>query len=144
MTNSKSLIRKANRAAQSIVGGDRLLARLTSAPYLRELKKGVAESVPPVSKISRMLQEDFPSEPEMTLPVRQFIGMTVRAILAAEGYEVEERGVRISGDPVFRTGATYRLAVSGDDEEEDFLVRFVGMLTTDELHRLKDLVNASL
>jgi hypothetical protein len=145
MPNANALIRKTRRAAQSIVGGDRLLGKLTSPAYVREMENGVEENVPPVSKISHLLQEHFTSEPDIAaLPVRQFIGMAVRAILAEKGYEVEERGVRISGDPVFRSGSTYRLVTKDDEEEEDLLVRFVGMLTKDELRRLQDLVKAAL
>ncbi|TAY16708.1 hypothetical protein ELH91_07935 [Rhizobium leguminosarum] len=105
--------------------GDTLLGKLTSQPYINEMKKGVEENVPPVSKISHLLQEHFVSVPDITaLAVRQFVGMAVRAILAEEGYEVEERGVRISGDPVFRSGSTYRLVKTDEEEEEDLLVRF--------------------
>ncbi len=145
MTNANALIRKARRASQSIVDGDKLFAKLTSTPYVEAMEKGVIESVPPVSKISRMLQEHFPEEPKLNvLPVRQFIGMAVRAILSEKGYEVEERGVRISGDPVFRSGSTYRLSTTDDEEDDDILARFVGMLSVAELHRLQGLVKAAL
>lgn len=92
-----------------------------------------------------MLEENFPGdEPDIgALPVRQFIGMAVRAILSEKGYEVEERGIRISGDPVFRTGATYRL-VSAEENDDDLLVRFVDMLNPGELRRLHDLVKAAM
>ncbi|TPO05149.1 hypothetical protein [Mesorhizobium sp. B1-1-5] len=126
------------------MGGDKLLAALTSAPYIVALKDGVAEQVPPVSKISHMLKEQFPEVPDLKAnPVRQFIGMAVRAILSDQGYELDETGVRISRDPVFRSGSTYRLTTE-QEEDDDLLVRFVAMLNPDERRRLYDLIKAAM
>lgn len=68
--------------------------------------------------------------------------MAVKAILLAEGYELEDTGIRISNDPVFRSGSTYRPS-SEKEDDEDFLSRFVDMLNPDELRHLQDLVKAA-
>lgn len=120
---------------------------LTSDAYVSALKHGVADAVPPVSKISGMLQQQFPDKaPDLkATPVRQFIGSTVKAILSDEGYEVDESGIRLPNDPVFRSGSTYRLKTNSEvGDENDILERFVAMLNPDELRRLHDLVTAAL
>lgn len=145
MRRTSALIRKARRGAKSIVGGDELLKVLTSGPCIIALEQGVKEEVPPVSKISQMLVEKFPDKsPDLkALPVRQFIGSTVRAILSERGYLVDESGVRIPNDPIFKSGSTYR-KTDDEEEEDDLLKRFVEMLSPDELQRLSDLVKAAL
>ncbi|WP_341858112.1 hypothetical protein [Sinorhizobium medicae] len=91
MRSTNALIRKATRASKSIVEGDKLLSALTSPRYINAMKEGVLEEVPPVSKISHMLKEQFPEKPDLgSTPVRQFIGMAVRAILSDHGYELDE------------------------------------------------------
>ncbi|WP_454265435.1 hypothetical protein [Sinorhizobium fredii] len=147
MKKTSTLMRKARRASQSIVGGDKLMDALTSKAYVSAMVEGIREEVPPVSKISHMLHEQFPGNaPDLkATPVRQFIGMAVKAILMDEGYELDETGVRIANDPVFRTGSTYRLAAASEvEEDDDILARFVAMLNPDELRRLQDLVKAAL
>ncbi|WFS69557.1 hypothetical protein CFBP4996_26560 (plasmid) [Agrobacterium leguminum] len=145
MRRTSALIRKAHRSAKSIKGGDELLKVLTSGPYMTALEQGVAEEVPPVSKISHMLKERFPGdEPDLkATTVRQFIGATVRAILSDLGYVVDESGIRIPNDPVFRTGSTYR-KTSEEEEDDDILKRIVDVLNPDELRRLEGLVKAAL
>lgn len=145
MRRTSALIRKAHRSAKSIVGGEELLKALTSGPYITALEQGVKEEVPPVSKISHMLAERFPGDaPNLkAMPVRQFIGSAVRAILSDKGYVVEESGIRIPNDPVFKSGSTYR-KTDEEEEDDDILKRFVDMLNPDELRRLHDLVKAAL
>ncbi|MGV2100182.1 hypothetical protein [Rhizobium sp. 21-4511-3d] len=145
MKRTTPLIRKAQRGSRSIVGGEELLKVLTSGPYITALEAGVEEEVPPVSKISHMLKERFPDEvPDLkAMPVRQFIGSAVRAILSERGYALDESGIRIPNDPIFTTGSTYR-KIEEEDDEEDFLERFVEMLSPSELRRLQILVKAAL
>jgi hypothetical protein len=145
MKRNTPLIRKAQRGSRSIVGGEELLQVLTSGPYIIALEEGVEEEVPPVSKISHMLKERFPgNEPDLkAMPVRQFIGSAVRAILSERGYALDESGVRIPNDPIFSTGSTYR-KIEEEDDAEDFLERFVEMLSPAELRRLQVLIKAAL
>lgn len=145
MKRNSPLIRKVQRGSRSIVGGEELLITLTSGPYIVALEEGAEEGVPPVSKISRMLKERFPdNEPDLkAMPVRQFIGSAVRAILSERGYALDEGGVRIPNDPIFSTGSTYR-KIEEEDDEEDFLERFVEILSPSEMRRLQVLIKAAL
>ncbi|MBZ9772613.1 hypothetical protein [Mesorhizobium sp. CO1-1-8] len=144
MRSPNASIRRARRAAKSIVGGTTLLSALTSPRYIALMKTAVEEEVPPVSMISSLLTEELAADVDLrAVPVKQFIGMAVKAILEAEGFEVMETGVRIAGDPVFRSGATYQPA-AGPEEPDDLLARFVAMLSVDELHQVQRLVLAAL
>jgi hypothetical protein len=91
---------------------------------------------PPVAAVSRILLKRFGEEVKRT-SVRQFIGLATRAILEEAGYEIEYRGVRIRGDPVFRTGAVYRPRVDGGKapEADDALDRMMASLTSDQAKR---------
>ena len=59
-------------------------------------------------------------------------------MLEEEGFEVAEVGVRLSKDPVFRTGSVYRR--HSDSDSTDLLARFVEKFTDDEARRLKVLL----
>jgi hypothetical protein len=91
---------------------------------------------PPVAAVSGILLKRFGEEVKRT-SVRQFIGLATRAILEEAGYEVAYRGVRIRGDPVFRTGAVYRPRVDGGKapEADDALDRMMASLTSDQAKR---------
>ncbi|NKK58827.1 hypothetical protein GFM44_23300 [Rhizobium leguminosarum bv. viciae] len=144
MRETNALIRKARRGAKSIVGGEPLLAALTSSRYIQLMEQGVAKSLPPVSMISDLLVEQFEGKVDLeSNPVKQFIGSAVRAILSDLGYEVDETGVRIKNDPIFRSGSTY-VKIDSEEEDDDILSRFVAMLNVDELQRLQVLVKAAL
>lgn len=137
--------RKARRASKSIVGGDALWSALNDTSTIALMVEAIAEEVPPVSKISETLMETVGDEVALkALPVRQFIGMAVKAILAKEGYEVMETGVKIADDPIFRSGATYQRVEEPEDDTDDLLSRLVNAMNPDELHRLDKLVQAAL
>ena len=75
--------------------------------------------------------------------VRQFAGLVIRAILEEEGFRVAETGVRISRDPIFRTGAVYEAIA---DEKKagslESLVAFLTQkLTEPEIRRLRQLLS---
>jgi len=73
--------------------------------------------VPPVSKIGAIPFRKF-GDDVLHLPVRQWIGTLTRALLALEGYEVDDRGVRFA-DPVFKSGSTYRRVEEDEDTDLD-------------------------
>ncbi|ESZ27383.1 hypothetical protein X734_12625 [Mesorhizobium sp. L2C084A000] len=144
MLTPKAQMRKARRASKSIVGGDALLEFLQREDVLELLKEGIVEEVPPVSKISDLLMEELGEEVDLkALPVRQYIGYVVKAVLADDGYRVMETGVRIEGDQIFRSGSTYE-AVEHETSDGDLLTRFIATLDRDELERARELVEEAL
>ena len=78
-------------------------------------------------------------------PVRQFVGLVIRAILEEEGFRVAESGVRISRDPIFRTGAVYEAIA--DEKKAGSLESLVAFLTEklsdSEIGRLRQLLSPS-
>jgi hypothetical protein len=87
---------------------------------------------PPVAAISEELRAQFGLDAKV-LPVRQFVGLAVKGILAEEGFSVAETGVRIPGDPVFTTGATYsRQEPQAADEATDWVRRVVEIMDANE------------
>ncbi|MDB5585584.1 MAG: hypothetical protein JWP26_554 [Devosia sp.] len=143
-----ALIRRARRSAKSIVGGDELLHLLLTPNFITMMKAAVPLEIPPVANISRALKAfDFGEKVDLhALSVRQFIGTAVKAIMVTQGFELMETGVKIAGDPVFRSGATYQKAdaLLDAEDDDDLLSRFVAALNASELVRLKDLVDAAL
>ena len=91
-----------------------------------------------MTAISRKLQELVGPKDVKLAPVKQFAGICVRAVLEEEGFELADTGVRLSKDPVFRTGSVFtRSSGSGSTE---LLARFVESLTDDEARRIKILL----
>ncbi|MGO9238569.1 MAG: hypothetical protein ACLP4V_32405 [Methylocella sp.] len=127
-------MQRAERAATALVNGEAILGTLKAQrPRLIAAAK---QSRPPVAAVSEALLEEHGEEIKKT-PVRQFVGLAVRAILEEAGYEVAYTGVRINGDPVFRTGSVYRLRTNEDEapEVDDALDRMMKSLTTDQAQR---------
>jgi hypothetical protein len=131
--NRKSM-RRAERAATAFVNGEAILATLrTERPKLVAAAK---KSRPPVAAVSEVLLKKHGDEVKL-MPVRQFVGLAVRAILEEAGFEVAYTGVRINGDPVFRTGSVYRLRTDDNDaaEVDDTLDRMMKSLTPGQAQR---------
>jgi len=127
-------MRRAERAATALVNGEAILQTLKAARA--RLIAAAKQSRPPVAAVSTTLLEKHGNEIKQT-PVRQFIGLAVRAILEDAGFEVAYTGVRINGDPVFRTGSVYRSRTNDDDapEADDALERMMKSLTPDQAQR---------
>jgi hypothetical protein len=143
-----ALIRRAKRSAKSILGGEELLQLLLTPKFMELMKAAVPLEIPPVANISQDLADfEFREDVDLhAMPVRQFIGMTVKAVMVTQGFEVMETGVKISGDPIFRSGSTYQKGEAQEDAEddEDLLARFVASLNARELTRLQKLVAAAI
>lgn len=124
---------RAQRAAISLAIGPAIFEILKrEKPSLIAAAK---QSRPPVAAVSAILIKRYGAEVKST-PVRQFIGLAIRAILEESGYEIFQRGIRISGDPVFRTGAVYRRRVSGSNAPaDDALDRMMTSLTPEQAKR---------
>lgn len=106
MTSTRAMMR-AKRAAHALHRGNEILDFLGQRAVRASLIAAAEAGVPPLAAISERLKAKI-GEEITSLPVRSFVGICVRAILEEEGFEVAEKGVRISGDPVFRVGSVYR------------------------------------
>ena len=73
-------------------------------------------------------------------PVKQFAGVCVRAVLEEEGFQVAAKGVRVSKDPVFRTGSTYEQIPVGTTDKTTFLMRLVQCMTDEEAGEVLELL----
>lgn len=121
----KSMTR-ARRSAPAVCRGPEILEFLLSDEARKALKGAANRGEPPVTSISEMLRKRFGTD--MRPPaVRQFAGLVIRAILEEEGFRVAETGVRISRDPIFRTGAVYEAIA--DEKKAGSLESLVAFLT---------------
>lgn len=102
MALSKRWLR-VERAAEALKNGQEFLALVRR--HNKELIRAAERGVPPVSALSDALDG---IEHASDLPVRQFVGMAVRALLEENGFEVALSGVRLKNDKVFRTGSVYK------------------------------------
>ena len=137
---SKAMVR-AQRAARRVPQGAAILEFLMAPKTRKLLIKAAEEGDPPVAAISRELAELVGPKDLKSAQLKQFAGLCIRAILEEEGFEIERAGVWLGDDPVFKTGSVYRKVVSGPtSRRDDWLVRFVKMLTKDEVDRLIELL----
>lgn len=125
---SAKSMRRAERAATSLVNGQAILETIKAAR--RDLIAAAKQSRPPVAAVSETLLCKHGTEIKAT-PVKQFVGLAVRAILEEAGFEVAYTGVRINGDPVFRTGSVYRPRTDDHEapQQDDALERMLRALT---------------
>jgi hypothetical protein len=134
-------MRRARRAARTLKDGEAILARLQEDDARALLLEAVEDEMPSVAKVSTMLLAGF-GQPVKQLPVRQFVGMAVKAVMAEEGYAPIETGVRIPGDPVFTTGAVYgKVEESEEQEAEDDILRtMIAALSASQKRRLAEML----
>ena len=110
------------RSAQAIDGGPQLFDFIESQSAV--LKRAANAGLPPVGAISRQLKQRFPDQMAV-MAVRQFVGTAVKSTLESAGYEVEQSGVRLAGDPVFSTGSVYKKSSDTKDIEADIFGQLV-------------------
>jgi hypothetical protein len=130
---SKSM-RRAERASTALPFGAAVLETLKGEEP--RLIAAAEQKRPPVAAVSGILLEMIGEEAKRP-PVRKFVGLVTRAVLEKAGYEVAYRGVRITGDPVFRSGAVYQRRVDGGNAPapDDALDRMMKSLTPDQAER---------
>ena len=137
----KSMMR-ARRSAAAVRCGQEILELLLSEGARRALKGAAERGDPPVAAVSDMLLKRFGEDMELP-PVRQFAGLVIRAVLEEEEFRVAESGVRISRDPIFRTGAVYEPV--SDEKKTGSLESLVAFLTETlsdlEIRRLRQLLS---
>jgi hypothetical protein len=61
-----------------------------------------------VTAISSDVQKLVGKKDAKLPPIKQYTGLCVRAVLEEEGFELVQTGVRVSKDPIFRTGSVYQ------------------------------------
>jgi hypothetical protein len=133
ITVPSKAMRRATRSARAILHGPKILEQIQQTKVRRLLVAAAQSGVPPVTAISDKLLEILPRKDAKLTPVKQFAGLCVRAVLEEEGFDVAETGVRVSNDPVFRTGATYRRPVAGKSPAVALLSRIIQTLTDEEV-----------
>ena len=133
-------MRRATRSARALRHGPEVL-ELIQDPEIRRLLVDAAETgAPPVTAISGELLERIPTKDAKLMPLKQFAGLCVRAVLEEEGFEVAEAGVRVSNDPIFRTGSTYQRVKAQKSASSSLLERLIGALTEDEARQALSLL----
>jgi hypothetical protein len=103
----------------------------------KQLVEAALSGKPPVTAISDKLLALMGKDAK-ALPVKSHAGLCVRAALELEGFHVEQTGVRIPKDPVFRTGSVYSNKTSRT--ASDPITRFVNVLTDDEAKHVAALI----
>jgi hypothetical protein len=137
MTSTRAMTR-AKRAAHALHRGNEILD-LVGQPAERAALIAAAEAgVAPISAVSEKLKAKIGDDIN-TLPVKSFVGICVRAVLEEEGFEVVQKGVRVSNDPVFRSGSVYRRVgargvLSQASEVNKVVKGAIDTLTADELY----------
>lgn len=129
---SKAALR-AQRLAASVSNGDAIFATLRDA--LPQMIQAAERALPAVTAVSDTLSKKFPEDMAST-PVRQFVGLAIRAIMEGAGYEVAQQGIRVNEDPLFSVGAVYRRRADAKSEgEDDPLVQMLTALSPTQAKR---------
>jgi hypothetical protein len=134
LMTSKSM-RRAERAAATLLKGRDILETLKM--HRRELVASAKQQRPPVSAVSQKLLDEFGQDIKR-LPVKQFVGLAVRAILEEAGFDIAYSGVRISDDPVFTSGSVYKVRADESldaPQSDDALERMLKGLTPEQATR---------
>jgi hypothetical protein len=130
--HSKAMLR-AVRSARAVLHGAQILKIMQDPKTRRRLVSAAESGAPPVTAVSAQLEEILGAKDARLQPVKQFAGICIRAVLEEEGFEVSAKGVRLSNDPIFRTGSTYERRANGKAAKETLLVRFISSLSADEV-----------
>jgi hypothetical protein len=115
--------------------GSEILEFMQSASIRERLVRVAESGSVPITSISSELRELVGKNLVKLMPIKQFAGLCVRAVLEEEGFELVETGVTVSNDPVFRTGSVYQRREAGGQEPADLLARFIDTLTDNEVAR---------
>jgi hypothetical protein len=127
-------MRRAVRSSRALRAGARILEFVQRPETRQKLIAAATNGVPPVTAISSQLLKLVGSDAKLS-PVKQFVGLCVRAVLEQDGFHVAAKGVRVSNDSLFRTGSTYERNAAGTTSRT-FLARMVEALTDTEAEEL--------
>jgi hypothetical protein len=90
--------------------------------------------MPAVTGISEQLRTRISEKSLRAASVKQFVGLAVRAVLRAEGYEPDKVGVRVRHDPLFQAGTVYaKAAMPAPTSDRDLIERILASLSADEI-----------
>jgi hypothetical protein len=125
-------MRRARRSARAVLHGPEILEFVSSKEGRRLIFEAAKAGVPPVTALSTAIIEKIGERDAKLIPVKQFIGVCVRAVLEDEGFEIASKGVRVSNDPLFSTGATYQ-PIRSPSVRLELLERFLRALNDEEV-----------
>src|SRR5260370_12335652 len=100
-------MRRAVRSARAVLHGTRILEFIQRPETRQKLIAAAEAGVPPVTAVSSQIVRLSQRQAKLS-PVKQFVGLCVRAVLEQEGFQGAAKGGRGSKDPIFRTRSTYQ------------------------------------
>lgn len=127
-------MKRVERAATALSCGKEILELLHAnrAEMIAVAKQGR----PPVTAVSQKLLDAFGDRVKDT-PVKQFVGLAIRAILEEAGFEIAYSGAKIPSDRLFSAGSVYRAQAGHQDVTpvDDALERMLCALTPSQARR---------
>ena len=146
LVTSSVRLRRAQRSAKALIGGQKILDYLLAEPTKKLLIQAANDGVPPVSRISNGILSLAKTDgfDIKALSIRQFIGTSIRAILEEEGYKTIEKGIRLPKDPVFTSGSIYGKCADVEPSEGTILERILENLTDSEAQQALGILKARL
>jgi hypothetical protein len=129
-------MKRAERSARAVRHGPKILQFIQNDKTRARLAHAAELGSPPVTAISSDLYKLVGKKDAKLPPIKQFTGLCVRAVLEEEGFELVQTGVRVSNDPIFRTGSVYQRSQKHETQPaSDLLARFIQCLNNDEAAR---------
>jgi len=112
----------------------KILEFIRSAAAIAALLAASERGLPAVTGISEQLRKQIGEKSLRAASVKQFVGLAVRAVLRAEGYEPHQVGVRLRHDLVFQAGTVYaKAAMPAAASDRGPIERIVASLNADEI-----------
>ena len=121
-------MQRVERSARALKRGQELLDLIRASGTRERLVKAADAGVPPVTAISADAVALVGKGAAKLSPIKQFMGLSVRAVLEEEGFELERTGVRVY-DPIFKRGSVYRrINKKQSRDSSDILAGFIRSL----------------
>ena len=139
-----SAMQRAIRSARALHQGPEILALMRESKTRRSLITAAGSGAPPVTAISTALIEMLGAKTAKLAPVKQFAGLCIRGVLEEEGFVVASKGVRVSNDPLFRTGTTYRKRSAAPTHCHSLLERLIWSFTDEEVEEVVEILRSRL
>ena len=141
----KEILARASRTAMNIGGvAPDVLTLVTTCEELLVNTVTSHPGYPPIASLSNVLLSRF-KKSDLTLNIRQLVGVAVSAIMLKNGYVQDNSGIRITRGALFTSGSTYRRALQPEnlttDPVLDMLYRMVSSLSADEIVKLRQIIS---